>query len=710
MIHLADVFLWWFAVGITGLFALPIAGIVTGRLHDRGYSISKILALVLVTYLTWVLSYLFTFNWFTVLLSVLVLALVSAAAQKRYSLPRPEKRTVFMNELIFMSAFLFFMIVRSADPQIYGQEKFMDLAFLNGILQSTGFPPLDPWFAGGTLDFYYYFGYLAVAVLTKLTGVVPSVAFNLAVALIFALTLNISYGIGYNLTGSTRYGAVAAIFTTMLGNVQGAIQFVSSYILHLPSTTPYYWSSSRVIPHTINEFPYFSFIHGDLHAHMLAIPLQLLMISLLLNLYLSKKGGFGVFGNTVGFTVFALCLGFLFPANTWDYPTYLAITFAVLAAVQYRERSSWGSGWAVDLVKTGGAAAAVSLLLYLPFHLSFSPGGVSGIGFVAAHARTEILPFLILFGLFLFLLYSLLLQDQKTGNKQPVMYFVGILVLAVVSWLLSFPLLLILLPLLALSAGTFSRERCNRAPLGFIAILCAAGTVLSILCEVVYIRDAYQSPLERMNTVFKFYLQVWLMWSIAAFYAYYHLISHNGAAWHGDNRQKLWAGVLVILIAACAVFPVAATLARTGDFAANPALDGMEYMKDKNIGDYYAIQWLSNISGAPVILEAPGRSYSFGSRVSANTGLPTVTGWVNHELVWRGDPGTIKERCRDVRTIYETNDIDEAAQLLEKYNISYVYVGDLEREMYSSRGLDKFEDTGFFECVYLDSVTIYRIR
>ena len=710
MTHLADVFLWWLAIEIIGMIILPIAGVVAGRLHDRGYSISKILGVVLVTYLTWMLSYLLPFSRSTVFISLLLLAGISAAVQKQYKVPVIDKKTVITNELVFLVAFIFFLIVRSATPAIYGQEKFMDFAFLNSILHSTAFPPLDPWFAGEVIDFYYYLGYLAVAVLTKITGVVPSVAFNLAVALIFALTISVSYGIGYNLTRNIKYSTFAAIFIAVLGNIQGAIQFVSSYILHQPSTTAYYWSSSRVISNTINEFPYFSFIHGDLHAHMIAIPLQLLVVVLLLNLYLSEKRGFGVFENAVGFVAFALCLGFLISANTWDYPTYLAIMFTVLFAVQYRERSSRGSGWLADILKTGGSIFVASIILYLPFYLSFHPVGVSGIGFVTETMRTDIKQFIILFGLFLFLLYSLFLQDLKIDNKQKAVYFSGIIALLLLSYLLSFPLMIVLIPLFLLAFFSYFKERFNRTPSGFVAILCAAGAGLSLLCELVFIRDAYHSPLERMNTVFKFYMQIWIMWSIAAFYAYYQITLQKSGILHSGNRYRIWAGIAVVLIVLCAVFPVASTITKTRGFEADLTLDGMDHMKSRNIGDYYAIQWLWNISGSPVVLEAPGRSYSFGSRVSANTGLPTVIGWTSHELVWRGDSGVIEERRRDVETIYGISDMEETMKLLEKYNISYVYVGDLERELYSSRGLDKFEDQELFEPVYMDSVTIYKVR
>ncbi|HWR25827.1 MAG TPA: DUF2298 domain-containing protein, partial [Methanosarcina sp.] len=221
------VFLWFIFIEILGLISMPLAGILGNRLADGGYSAARTLGIVLITYVSWILSYLLGFNTYTILISVLVLSLISFYLYRKKR-EFPEKKVVLSNELIFAAAFFFFLIVRIYLPEIYNHEKYMDFAFLNAVIRTSSFPPLDPWFVGGTLDFYYYFGYLSTGVFGKLLSVEPSMLFNLAVALTFALTVNLLFGLGYNLTaGKIKYGIITAITGVFLGNLQGLIEFVS---------------------------------------------------------------------------------------------------------------------------------------------------------------------------------------------------------------------------------------------------------------------------------------------------------------------------------------------------------------------------------------------------------------------------------------------------------------------------------------------------
>jgi uncharacterized membrane protein len=155
-----------------------------------------------------------------------------------------------------------------------------------------------------------------------------------------------------------------------------------------------------------------------------------------------------------------------------------------------------------------------------------------------------------------------------------------------------------------------------------------------------------------------------------------------------------------------------------------PTLDGMAYMehatyrdKDRDLSlnaDYQAIRWLQdNIVGTPVILEAQTGLYKWGSRVSIYTGLPTVLGWDWHEKQQRVTMGDrVDERLRDVKTIYESPRMDQVLPLLKKYDVSYIYVGPLERAYYPAAGLKKLEETplDILKPVYeANQVTIYQV-
>jgi YYY domain-containing protein len=595
----------------------------------------------------------------------------------------------------------------------------MDFAFLNAVMRASSFPPADPWFAGGSLEFYYYFGYLSVGVPGKLLSVEPSILFNLAIALTFALSFNLLFGLGYNLTqGRIKYGLLTAASVVLLGNLQGLKELLILHNIKGAIPMGYYWSSSRVIPYTINEFPYFSFIHGDLHSHMLAIPFQLLVLVFLLSIYL-RKNDTRVFEGVLAFLIFSISLGFLFPSNSWDFPIYLGLAFAVILAFYYGHyiRNKSLSNSINGFLGTILIVSIFSLLLYLPFYLSFKPQAAGGFDFVPPELRTTIENFLILFSLFLFLTISFLTIHLESRRK--VQYF--ILWIGISAFLAreeSISLLVILLPLLALSLSSFLKDLPERSNTGFVSLLIATAVFIALLCEIIFLDDPITGSFARMNTVFKFYMHLWIFLAIAASYSFYQFYllyrsrPENSLPLNRIYGRKVWMVSLVLLVLSCSVFPVVATFTRIEDMNAKPALDGMEYMKEMDRGDYDAIKWIQeNIRGTPIILEASAddSSYNYTSRVSANTGLPTVIGWTTHEWFWGRDYEEIKTRLEDVNSIYSTGNIKKALELMNKYKVSYVYIGQLERQMYDIR-TDKFEDETYFELVYQDSVRIYKVK
>ncbi|TAH55381.1 MAG: hypothetical protein EWM52_13130, partial [Methanosarcina mazei] len=369
--------------------SVPFIRSAGNRLADGGYSVSRALGIMLVTYLSWIFSYILGFSFTAVLIAFFLLCSVSIFLYRKQKF-FPGRKVLVVNELVFASGFFFFLLVRTYLPEIYRHEKFMDFAFLNAVIRASSFPPQDPWFAGGLMDFYYYFGYLSVAVFGKLSAVKPSILFNLAVALTFALSLNAFFGMGYNLTrGKIRYGILTAVFGMLLGNLQGLIEFVSVYIRHEQALGGYYWSSSRVIPFTINEFPYFSFIHGDLHSHMLAIPFQLLVLAFLLNMHFRKNED-SIFENSLALLMFSMSLGFLFPFNSWDFPVYFGLAFLVIFAFYCGDYVHNRNLFAA-VAKFSNSMIFISIFSFLPyllFYLDFNPQAAGGFDFVLPELRT----------------------------------------------------------------------------------------------------------------------------------------------------------------------------------------------------------------------------------------------------------------------------------------------------------------------------------
>ena len=250
----------------------------------------------------------------------------------------------------------------------------------------------------------------------------------------------------------------------------------------------------------------------------------------------------------------------------------------------------------------------------------------------------------------------------------------------------------------------------------FVLLLFAIGALLILSVEYVYLRDHFGT---RMNTVFKFYFQAWVMWAVAGACALAGFIRQacpepfDNAQDKRSRRGRVGVVILAaLLIAAGLIYPVLAIPARAREYGGPPTLDGASYLADVQPDDYAAIAWLNeNVSGAPVILEAPGdhfRAYVYEGRVSAHTGLPTLLGWAGHEHQWRGDYDEQARRESDIETLYTSVDLDEVLTLLDKYDTSYVYVGPVERARYPAAGLAKFAQ--LMEIVYdTGAVTIYRL-
>jgi len=240
--------------------------------------------------------------------------------------------------------------------------------------------------------------------------------------------------------------------------------------------------------------------------------------------------------------------------------------------------------------------------------------------------------------------------------------------------------------------------------LTFVLVLTLVGLLLTFSVEFIYLKDVFGT---RMNTVFKFYYQAWVLLGISSAFAIYYL-----GPWARGRRKvpaTLWVVGFALLLVGSLVYPILATHNKTGGFGGTPTLDGMAHLELAQKDDLAAIRWLKdNVEGAPVILEATGGSYTYYGRVSAYTGLPTLLGWGGHELQWRGNYEEPGLREPVIETLYTSPDLERTRALLDEYDIEYVYVGPLEKSTYSVSQpvLDKFES--LMDVVYEGGeVTIY---
>jgi len=712
MIEIIPIFIWWLLIEVIGLLSLPIVFSICKNLSDYGYSISKILGMLLITYIAWILVNIGVSEYgiFTILLSILIIVLISSYLLtkeiKNITKFFHEKKKLFLIiEGLFLLSYIFFVIVRYYDNSILDAEKPQDFMFINGILRSTKFPLNDPWYTGKPAQ-YYYFGYMIVATLTKLSNIDSAITFNLSLATLFALTVTLSFSAVYNLTKKFSYGIIGIILVTIIGNLRGIYQVITEGKF-LPFN---YWLSAHyIIPGTINEFPYFSFIHADLHPHVIAIPFTILCIILALNIFKSKEKGLKIFGDSkiLGLFILAISIGALSFMNIWDFPTYLLLVVLAIGVQQYSTIKKINSSF---IKNTGFLILSVIILstfLYLPFHLSISP--VKGLGIV--QKRTGIEHFLTIYLLFLSTIVPFLILEVKSLKKWNKNLFIGISIILFILIALTREATILILFLLAICGIVFVKKLTSKMTQEehlFSILILFIGLLLTLGIEVFYIDDAFVGDLERVNTVFKIGMQIWVLLAISSSYFLYHLKA-NFLKGFRTRTAKVWLIIFSLLLFSSLIYPIFATITKVNNnynfFGKIATLDGRAWMKSVDVCDYDSIKWINeNIKETPVILEAVGNSFTWTSCVSFNTGLPTVLGWKGHEEQWRVDKlNEISDRAKDVDKVFTTADVD----LIKKYNISYIYIGKLERDKYPEESLNKFDN---FEKVYENlKVKIYKV-
>ncbi len=528
----------------------------------------------------------------------------------------------------------------------------------------------------------------------------------------------------------------------------------------IPDRFWWWWRASRVVSdfdlagnfrEVIDEFPFFSFLLGDLHPHVLAIPFNLLAVAVALNLVLGGwRGETRLFGLRLhirwsGFLAAALLLGGLAFLNTWD--ILIAAALIVFAYVLFRVHEvGWSWARLQDVFALGLPLGLLAILLYLPFYFGFSSqaGGI----LPNLDSPTRGIQLWVMFAplflpLFAYLLY--LWRGRKwTGNwRLSAVLVVGLVVLLwVLSWLLGLvalikdpvfaqqflaslgisdlstffaaamsrrlqyiggllTLLALIIPALAFllqqarpsapsgeggaaeeGQGSLAVEAASpsASPVAsFIFLLIVLGGLLVLAPDFVFLRDQFSS---RLNTIFKFYYQAWLLWSMAAAFAVAVLLRELRRIWGG-----IFLGGLLILLAMALTYPALSIPNKTNSFQPVSALtlDDFTRIQRGNPDEAAAILWLESAPDGVIVEAVPegGGSYTGFARISEYTGLATVLGWVGHEDQWRGSRAPQGTRQDDIAQLYSTPNWDTASALLKKYNIRYVYVGDLERSTYA---------------------------
>ncbi len=581
---------------------------------------------------------------------------------------RDAWRQLAAAETIFVVGAVVVAVIRLDHPQIAGQEKLMDMGIFATLLRSEGFPPLDMWLAGETLP-YYYWGALLWTVPLVIGGLRLEIAYNLIVALIGGQVAVILWALGRRLADSSHWaGATAAFFGVLAGTPDGWRQLLGGTgIRHLDV-----WRSSRQNEDVITEWPLFTEWLGDLHPHYVSIPIVALAL-----LVAWKAGRDG----PKLWTTLALAglFGVAWAANPWCMPPTLAGISLLLLCGDGRWHWPTGDGlirWlAVGGVAVGGWLAAA------PFHLSFHPPFQ---GIRRVFAWTEPSTMLLYGGCLLvpaFLAATVLLRHQvgepeRRGRALTLAAGALVMIAAAASGrptLVALAAAAVILTWTVLAGG----ERSDRPALA----LAALGVFLLAVPEVVFVVDSYGDRLHRMNTVFKAYIQAWILLA-AALPALLRLAAP--AAW---PRRILTA----LLVIAALPHPVWMVLNQISDRPLG--LDGMAWMEE---GDRSVVRFLREQPHGTTMVEAVGGAYTEYARFSANSGVPAYLGWANHELVWRGH-GVVDEtnrRTELVRELYSCGDPERVRELVAESGNPVVAIGAIERRDFSAEGLAAVRSAG----------------
>ena len=870
---MVDFLTWYILISILGWITFPISFRFFKALPGKGFAFSKVLGLLLWGFIYWFLTSigLFKNNLFgqiTALVVVIGLSFWSGWKDRFKALfdwVKVNIKLILIIEIFFFFAFALWAFVRSTNPEIIGTEKPMEMAFINAILKSPTFPPNDPWLSGYGIS-YYYFGYVIIAILIRVSGVSSGVAYNLSAALWFALTAICAYGLVFDLIKARWMGKagrkidektpnwvyfsplIAPFMILIVSNLHGFLdilhsrgvfwttgvdgektsafwQWIQLNELDQAPLEPFswfprryggvqWWGASRVLQdfklnlakvEIIDEFPFFSYLLSDLHPHVLAMPFVIMIIGEAFNVFLGGfEGEFTLFKRKLPFSfptllLMVVSIGGLIFMNTWDSPFYLALIAAAFMMRNYLVHG-WSTRRLWEMLLMMVSIGILAIIFYLPFFLGFASqaGGI----YPSLIFYTHGIYFWIMFGPLLIPVIGLLLYEwRKREDKKPLIIsfsitVVMVIVLFALTWVASFfasklpslgsqflwlqgatevgiypllwealrrrlvdPLTWITLTLiLSMGLGLLLSKKKDANAAGvaqksdptlfFILLLIILGALLILAPEFVYLRDQFS---VRMNTIFKFYFQAWILWGLAGSYAIIVL-------WRRSGRWSLISRILVVLavvlLVASAVitlspnlatelsirsiqnnkpgallqdwlliiasvifvglgivflikrkwllafrilfiifllmglvYPVISLWNKTGGFRSSSGytLDGTAYYRLVNPDMMSAVDWLTEAPlGIMVEAVSPsGGSYTGYARVSTFSGMPTVLGWIGHVSQWRGGGEEMGDRQYDITLLYSTDSWEEAAGIIEKYNIRYIYVGDLERTTYN---------------------------
>ncbi len=549
-------------------------------------------------------------------------------------------RLIRIEGMIFWVVFAFFLLCRAHNPAIFWGERPMDFSLLNAMTRTLSYPPVDPWFAGDILR-YHGWGQFFMAFLGKSVCIPPAHLYNMATALVPALTAELLFWIVRYISGRTWPAILAVVFVLLAGNLS---------VFHFQPwkgglTFGDFWDASRVVPGSINEFPFWTSLFGDLHGHYIGMIFSLLFLACLFLFLREKKLYTWKWAAVAGLSFSALCL-----ANPWALPVYSFVAVVLLMTKEFVKTAKF-----VSIAFLAGLVVGYPFW-YLPVGnttMSFSPEPVNCINF------------LMIFGGFLAVL-AVWLQGFLDKSYRVLLYIsFSIAILYLFPYAMTVSLIL-LAPLLAY---LWRLDLDDKVVLPALLIFCAL--IILIGCDLFTLSD-------RMNTIFKYYFETWILFSIAIPV----ILSFRVTSKHHKVMIDMATFVIVMCMLTTSAFTFMAWWQNPKVESDGFTLNGLHYLLESDPDEAKAVAFFNGLQGQPVIVEAFGPSYGAFARISSFTGLPTVIGWEYHVFQHGHSMKEIKKREDDVKNLYTTKDPSVILGILKSYGIRYVYLGGLERKTY----------------------------
>ncbi|MCR4326078.1 MAG: DUF2298 domain-containing protein, partial [Candidatus Roizmanbacteria bacterium] len=548
--------------------------------------------------------------------------------------------------------------------------------------QGTVLPPIDMWYAGKVIN-YYYFGHYLTALLSKAAGISPVISYNLMLATIVAVSVTATYSLGSNLyqlllqksnrTLAAASGILSSFILNFGGNLHTVYLFTKGYsddnpvpfwqILSSFNPTQYWYPrATRFIPFTIHEFPSYSHIVADLHGHVVNIMHVLLIYALFLALLAPPSKNHAE--RKVILFFLGLFLAISYMTNATDLLVYSALAFLVLT-VTYINLKAVLIRFIPLLLGT--------VLLIIPFASRFIQFSNS-IGINCAPAFLINKPM----GLFI----------AEPDKCQTSPFWMLAILWGFFWWVGS---IFFIWHFFKKAIATHTNYRY------FIFFTFTFSIILTLIAEFFYFKDIYPNHF-RANTMFKLGYQAYMLMAIASgpiIVSFIHSIKSRFTV-----VSTITAFILIIMLCFVGIFSLYGIPAYYGSLGKFKTLDGSAWTTTSHPYTAQVITLLRSkiaqqgtTSGA--LLEAHGDSYTDFNMVSSFTGAPTVVGWAVHEWLWRKDYSTaVAPRAADVNTLYTSDDLPTIRKLLKKYHIRYVLISPQEYEKYPTLQVDVWYKLG----------------